>query len=72
MNRMTTRQSTKITQEKRVAEFLHKLPSMRAKQTPAAKPWEPVVGTAKGDAVDVAAAKLGAEWRAKMNQSKFG
>jgi len=55
-----------------VADFLKRLPSLRSKKTPAAKPWQRVIGTAKGDAVDKEAARLGAEWRAKMNKSKFG
>ncbi len=60
-------------QEELVSAFLKRLPSMRSKKTPAAKEsWREIVGAAKGDAVDEAAARLGAEWRARMNRSKFG
>jgi hypothetical protein len=61
------------TQEELVADFLHRLPAMRSKRTPTAKEsWREVVGTAEGDALDEEAARLGAEWRERMNQSECG
>jgi len=59
--------------EKQVEAFLKRLPSLRSKKTPAAKAsWRGIIGTSKGDALDEEAAKLGAEWRARMNERKSG
>ena len=72
MSTKTIRQAAP-THEELAADFLQRLPSLRSKQTPAAKDsWREVVGTAEGDALDEEAARLGAEWRAQMNQSKYG
>ena len=55
-----------------VSEFLELLPSLRSKETPKAKPWNLIVGTLLGDEIDDEAAKMGSEWRDRMNHSEFG
>ena len=55
-----------------VSEFLELLPSLRSKETPKAKPWNLIVGTLPGDEIDDEAAKIGSEWRDRMNHSEFG
>ena len=55
-----------------MADFLRRLPLMRAKVTPPAKPWQGVFGSIPNDELADDAARLGAEWRAEMNKSAHG
>ena len=57
---------------KMVAAFLKRLPSMRSKKTPVAKPWQKAFATMPDDATAAEAARLGAAWRARMNRSSHG
>jgi hypothetical protein len=52
--------------------FLRRLPSLRAKKTPPAKPWQESIGSIKDDPLCDEAAKLGAEWRRGMNCTEHG
>ena len=55
-----------------VAAFLCRLPSLRAKKTPPAKPWRDSIGSIKDDPLCDEAAQLGAEWRQEMNGTEHG
>ena len=71
MDAKADRKTGGLTSQDRVSEFLDLLPSLRAKETPKAKPWTKIVGTSPGDEVDDEAARLGSELRHQMNRSRF-
>jgi uncharacterized protein (UPF0335 family) len=51
--------------EQKLAELTNRVERLEEKVKPVAKPnWREAIGTAKGDALDREAARLGAEWRA--------
>jgi hypothetical protein len=55
-----------------VADFLKRLPSLRSKKTPVAKPWQKAFAAMPDDPLCTEAARLGAEWRDAMNKKSHG
>ena len=72
MSTMTIQKAAAPDRDKLIAGFLMRLPALRSKQTPPAKPWQSTYGAMPDDALSAEAAQLGAEWRAEMNQKSHG
>lgn len=58
--------------EAAVGDFLKRLPAIRSKKTPPAKPWDAAFGTMPDDKICAEAATLGLEWRKAMNKTSHG
>lgn len=72
MSAHTIRSESPLSQEAAIADFLKQLSSLRSKKTPVAKPWTNSFATMPDDEASQEAARLGAEWRAAMNDTSHG
>ena len=69
MARWQTMSTTVITQE--LAAVKQRLAALEARLKPSPKlAWQEIVGTAEGDELDHAAARLGAAWRKRENKRR--
>lgn len=57
--------------EQKILDLTSRVQKLESMARPEAKPsWKKAIGSAKGDALDQEAARLGAEWRAQENQRR--
>ena len=65
----TRRVSTKLI-EQQLTELQTRVALLEALIKPPSRGWKAIIGTSKGQALDREAAKLGAQWRTKLNKRK--